>query len=182
MPPKASPERMSDTAVQAKTGKSWNEWFAILDDAGARSMTHKEIVAVLDGHGVGPWWRQMVTVTYEQARGMREKHQTPSGYTANASRTIAVPVDRLFAAWSDEELRRRWLPDAELTIRKATPGKSLRISWGDGTNVDVGFLAKGDSKAQVAVEHAKLPDAEAVGRAKDYWKRALDRLREILEA
>jgi len=82
------------------------------------------------------------------------------------------------ASWTN--LVERWF--AELTNRKATPGKSLRISWGDGTNVDVGFLAKGDSKAQVAVEHARLPDAEAVGRAKDYWKRALDRLREILEA
>jgi hypothetical protein len=30
MPPKASTERMSDTAVQTKTGKTWNEWFAIL--------------------------------------------------------------------------------------------------------------------------------------------------------
>ena len=181
MPPKASAERMSDAAVQAKTGKMWNEWFAILDSAGARSMDHKEIVALLDGHGVGPWWRQMVTVTYEQARGMRAKHQTPSGYTVNASRTLAVPVDRLFEAWSDEALRRRWLPDAELTIRKATPGKSLRISWGDGTNVDVGFLSKGESKAQVAVEHAKLPDAEAVGRAKELWKQALDRLRDLLK-
>jgi len=179
--PKASTERMSDTAVRTKTGKSWDEWFAILDAAGARSMNHKEIVAILDRHGVGPWWRQMVTVTYEQARGMREKHQTPSGYTANASRTLAVPVDRLFEAWSDEALRRRWLPDAELTIRKATPGKSLRISWGDGTNVDVGLLAKGDSRSQIAVEHARLTDAEAVGRAKDYWKRALDRLQDLLE-
>jgi len=182
MPPKTPPDRMSDSAVQTKTGKTWSEWFSILDSAGAQSRTHKEIVALLAPHGVGPWWRQMVTVTYEQARGMREKHQTPSGYTANASRTVAVPVDRLFEAWSDEALRRRWLPDAELTIRKATPGKSLRISWGDGTNVDVGLLAKGDSRSQIAVEHAKLPDAEAVGRAKDYWKRALDRLREILEA
>ena len=180
--PKASTERMSDTAVRTKTGKSWDEWFAILDAAGARSMNHKEIVAILDRHGVGPWWRQMVTVTYEQARGLREKHQTATGYTANASRTIAVPVDRLFEAWTDEKLRNRWLPDAELTIRKATPGKSLRISWGDGTNVDVGLLAKGESKSQIAVEHAKLADAEAVGRAKEYWKRALDRLREILEA
>jgi hypothetical protein len=172
---------MNDSAVRTKTGKTWDEWFSILDAAGARSMSHKEIVAILDRHGVGPWWRQMVTVTYEQARGLREKHQTATGYTANASRTLAVPVDRLFEAWSDEALRRRWLPDAELTIRKATPGKSLRISWGDGTNVDVGLLAKGDSKSQIAIEHAKLPGAEAVGRTKDYWRQALDRLRDLLE-
>jgi uncharacterized protein YndB with AHSA1/START domain len=178
--PKQS-ERMSDEAVRAKTGKSWDEWLAILDAAGARSMGHKEIVALVSQHGAGPWWRQMVAVTYEQARGLREKHQTASGYTANASRTIGVPVDRLFEAWSDAALRRRWLPDAELTIRKATPDKSLRISWGDGSNVDVGLTPKGESKSQVAVEHAKLPDAEAVARAKEYWKQALDRLQEMVE-
>jgi uncharacterized protein YndB with AHSA1/START domain len=178
--PKQTP-RMSDEAVQAKTGKTWDEWFAILDAAGARTLGHKEIVALLSGqHGIGPWWRQMVTVTYEQARGMREKHQTASGYTANASRTLAVPVGRLFEAWSDADLRRRWLP-VEMTVRKATPDKSLRITWPDGSNVDVGFLAKGESRSQVAVEHAKLPDAEAVTRAKGYWKQALDRLRDILE-
>ena len=126
--PKQS-ERMSDEAVLAKTGKTWDEWLTVLDAAGARAMGHKEIVALVSQHGAGPWWRQMVTVTYEQARGLRQKHQTATGYTANASRTIGVPVDRLFEAWSDAALRGRWLPDAELTIRKATPGKSLRISW-----------------------------------------------------
>ena len=173
---------MSDEAVRAKTGKVWDEWFALLDASGAQTMGHKEIAALLgDQHGVGSWWRQMITVTYEQARGLREKHQTASGYTANASRTIGVPVGRLFEAWSDAALRSRWLPDAELTIRKATPGKSLRISWGDGSNVDVGLVSKGESKSQVAVEHAKLPDAAAVARAKGYWKQALDRLQKALE-
>jgi uncharacterized protein YndB with AHSA1/START domain len=174
-------ERMSDEAVRAKTGKSWDEWFAILDAAGAQTLGHREIVALLsEQHGVGPWWRQMVTVTYEQARGMREKHQTASGYTANASRTIGVPVSRLFEAWSDEGFRRNWLP-AKMTIRKATPDKSLRITWEDGSNVDVGLVSKGESRSQVAVEHAKLPDAEAVTRAKGYWKQALDRLQQALE-
>ena len=40
-------ERMSDAAVQAKTGKTWPEWFAVLDKAGAAKMTHKEIAAHL---------------------------------------------------------------------------------------------------------------------------------------
>jgi len=29
--------RLSDAAVQAKTGKTWQEWFAVLDAAGARA-------------------------------------------------------------------------------------------------------------------------------------------------
>lgn len=65
----------SDAAVAAKTGKSWAQWFAVLDAAGANKMSHKEIVAYLrDNHDIGSWWQQMVTVGYEQARGLREKH------------------------------------------------------------------------------------------------------------
>ncbi|HEY9421380.1 MAG TPA: DUF4287 domain-containing protein [Thermoanaerobaculia bacterium] len=175
-------ERMSDAAVQAKTGKTWDEWFALLDAAGARSMTHREIAAHLGKeHGVGPWWRQMVTVSYEQARGIREKHQTSSGWQASANRTFNVPVSRLFEAWCDEEQRRLWLPVAAMTIRKATPDKSLRITWGDGSNVDVNLYPKGDAKSQVSIEHGKLPGAEAVAESKGYWKQALDRLHTLLK-
>ena len=30
------PPRMTDEAVKAKTGKTWAEWFVLLDKAGAR--------------------------------------------------------------------------------------------------------------------------------------------------
>ena len=43
-PPKA---RVSDEAVRAKTGKAWTEWFAVLDRAGAATLTHREIAAHL---------------------------------------------------------------------------------------------------------------------------------------
>jgi hypothetical protein len=99
----------------------------------------------------------------------------------SGSRTLAVPVSRLFAAWTDEALRQRWLPDADFTVRKATPDKSLRIAWGDGTNAEVNFYPKGEAKSQVAVDHKKLPDAQEAARRKAWWSEALDRLRETLE-
>jgi len=61
---------VSDAAVQAKTGKTWQEWFAVLDAAGARAMDHKTSAAYLYKQLRLPdWWAQMVTVGYEQARG-----------------------------------------------------------------------------------------------------------------
>ena len=174
---------MSDEAVQAKTGRTWDEWFAALDAAGAREMDHKQIVAHLSGRqGIGPWWQQMVTVAYEQARGKRAKHQKADGFQVSGSRTVGVPVDRLFAAWNDEAVRRRWLPEAEFTVRKATPGRSLRLAWGDGTSVDVNLYAKDGAKSQVTIEHSKLPDAEEAARRKAWWSEALDRLRDLLES
>jgi hypothetical protein len=93
---------MSDEAVKAKTGKNWNEWFTILDKAGAKEMSHQEIVKFLNSkHEVGPWWQQTVTVTYEQARGLREKHEKPGGYQISVSRTrssssiVSFPMPKL---------------------------------------------------------------------------------------
>ena len=177
---KQSP-RMSDEAVESKTGKTWSRWFRDLDAAGARKMSHQEIVALLNKkHGVGPWWQQMVAVTYEQARGLRAKHEKPEGFEISVSRTIDAPPGKAFKAWTDEKTRKKWLP-ANLTIRKATTNKTLRITWEDGkTSVSVSFALKGDGKSQVVAQHSKLPDAKAAARMKKFWAQALDRLKEVL--
>lgn len=84
--------RIGDEAVRKKTGRDWKEWFAILDKAGAKKMAHKEIAQHLGSIGMPGWWAQMVAVSYEQERGLREKYQQAGGYSAGASRTFAVPV------------------------------------------------------------------------------------------
>ena len=73
---------ISADAVRAKTGKGWAEWFAVLDQAGAAKWPHKEIASFLHEQECGDWWSQMVAVGYEQARGLRVKHQTADGFTA----------------------------------------------------------------------------------------------------
>ncbi len=177
------PAGISDATVKARTGKGWSEWFAILDDAGAVKRGHKGIVALLsEHHRVGPWWRQMVTVAYEQERGLREKHQTPEGFQISARKTIAAPVAGVFAAWADDEARAKWLRAKDLTVRRATPGRSMRITWGDGTSsVDVNFYARGPEKSQVVVDHKRLADADEVARMKAFWSEALDALKKIVE-
>jgi uncharacterized protein YndB with AHSA1/START domain len=172
---------MSDAAVQAKTGRTWPEWFKLLDAEGARQMSHKEIVAVLrDRHGVGPWWQQMVTVTYEQARGLRAKHEVAGGFQVSASRTVAAPVAAVFAAWKDARGRKRWLPGS-FTIRSETPDKSLRFAWPDGGRVEVSFYPKGEAKTQVTVQHSRLPDAAAADERKAFWGQVLEALKARLE-
>ena len=174
---------MSDEAVRAKTGKNWPEWFSILDRADALDMDHRQIASYLKTrHGVADWWCQMVAVGYEQSRGLREKHQKPSGFEIGASKTITAPLSRLFSAWQDAKARARWLADPGFDVRKATPGKSLRITWVDGkTSVDANFYSKGDGKSQVTVAHGKLATAGAAARMKKYWGEQLARLKEQLE-
>jgi hypothetical protein len=175
---------MSDEAIERRTGKRWGEWFAILDSWGAAERPHKEIAAWLaEKHDVDGWSAQSVTVGYERARGLRVPGQRPGGeFSATASRTIAAPVERLFEAFTDETVREQWLPGAELRERTSTSPKSARFDWEDGsTRVVAGFSAKGDAKSQVALEHERLPDAEAAAEMKAFWRERLSALKERME-
>ena len=178
---KSSP--MSDDAVKAKTGKSWSEWFAVLDSAGAKKMNHTEIAAYLyDKKRIPGWWSQMVAVGYERARGMREKYERPEGYQISVSRTIAASARRVYEAWKDKKTRSLWLVDTPIVIRKATPIKSMRITWVDGqSSLEVNFYSKAKNKSQVVVQHSKLPNAKDAEKKKSYWGENLDRLKMILE-
>jgi len=177
---------ISSEAVEKATGKSWAQWLKILDSAGGRKMNHKEIVAVLAGeHGVSSWWRQMVTVGYEQARGLREKNQKADGFSASRSKTVAAPVSALYAAWGDARARARWLGAGakSLVVRTSTKNKSIRAGWESGASrVDVTFSAKGTAKSLVSVEHSKLASARDVARMKAFWGEALERLQSAVEA
>ena len=166
-------------AVLKATGRAWDEWLKVLDRAGAKALPHKEIARMLyDKFEVPGWWSQMVTVGYEQARGLRKVNQSATGFSANASRTMDMALDKLYAAWSEPAQRAKWLPDAPIEIRAATQGKSMRLTWKTGgSSVEVGFFAKGAGKSQVQVSHGKLTSEKAVARQKAYWAEALERLK-----
>lgn len=176
-------KRSTDEAVKAKTGKIWAEWFKILDKAGAKRWPHKEISAFLhEKQDVSPWWAQTVAVGYEHERGIRQKFQKCDGeFSASGSRTLAVPLAKAYAAWTDEKLRQQWLPGTEIEITTATPGKYVRAKWNGTTRLNVGFYGKGAEKTQVAVDHEKLPNSRECVRMKSYWFDALNRLQKILE-
>lgn len=172
----------SDAAVLRATGKTWAQWVAALNRAGAAKRTHTEIARLVhERFGLSGWWSQSVTVGYERLTGRRELHQRPDGYSVSASKTVAVPLTDLFAAWHDARRRARWLPEP-VAIRKATPPKSLRLTWKDGkTILAVGFYPKGKGKAQVALEHPRLKSRAEAAWMQAYWRKALDKPRAMLE-
>jgi hypothetical protein len=176
--------RMSDEAVQAKTGKNWKQWFAIIDKAGGRKMTHQEIVKLITSkHNVGPWWCQMVTATYEQQSGLRANHEKPSGFEISVSRTLGAPLALVYTAFENDDRRKEWLGEDGLEMRKSTKNKSMRLTWKDGkTILSINFYSKDKARSQVVVQHSKLPNSAAAARMKTYWSKALDRLRVSLSA
>jgi hypothetical protein len=175
---------ISDERLVAATGNGWAHWIGLLDDWGAEHRSHRDIAAWLrEAEGVAGWYAQSITVGWERARGRRAPGQRSGGWSAGASKTVPVAVERLFAAWDDEHVRARWLPGAPLRRRTATAPIRARYDWGeDGSRVVVGFEALGPARSRVALEHEKLADGDAVAAMKAFWRERLTALHELLTA
>ncbi len=173
---------VSSDAVARRTGKSWAQWFQLLDAAGAAELDHKGIVAVLaQRHGVGPWWQQMVTSAYEQARGKRETQTADEGFQVGIVKTLELPLAKLFRFWSEPAERNKWLADDRFSIHKATASKSIRARWGRGVSrIDVDFCEKGPMKSQVTVQHNKIESSDAAEQMKAYWAKKISALEALL--
>ena len=173
---------MSDAALKARTGCSWERWVRALDRVQAHTWPHRRIAQyVHTKYKTSSWWSQTVTVGYERIKGLRVVGQRRGGeFRASKSKTFAVPLARLYRAFSDARTRARWLPEVSLEVRTARANKAMRLTWPDRTSVEIGFLGKGAAKSQVAVQHNKLPDHAAVTRLKQYWTERLGALGEVL--
>ncbi len=171
---------MSEATISKQTGRTWAEWVRVLDAARATEKPHGEIAAYVSSLGTPDWWSQMVTVGYERIRGLRDKGQRRGGwYEASKSRTFDVPVATLFKAVQNPRTRKRWLP-AKITVRTATPSKSIRVTWGDDQLVQFFFMPKGAAKSTVTIQHQKLPDRSAAAATKKAWGEYFDQLGELL--
>lgn len=178
---------ISSEAVQEATGKTWKEWLNILDLIEANKMKHADIAAwIFNKRLANGWWSQMVTVGYEQARGMREKHQItgPTGkrsYGVNVTVTVNAPIKQLYKAVADVKLRKAWLRE-KIEVSSTTKEKYLRGLWDEGTTkVSFGFYFKGKDKSQVVIEHSKLESMQQVEEKKKFWKDRLGKLKGQLE-
>ena len=176
----------SEETLRERTGRGWEEWFDLLDEAGAADMTHRETARWLaDREGLHPlaWNVQAVVGGYDKARRGRQVGEHDDGFTVTASKTVAVPVERLYDAFVDPALRSGWLPDGELRERTATKPKSARFDWGDGTTrVHVTFAAKGEGKSTATVQHERLPGTQEAERMKAFWRERVTAMKQELES
>jgi uncharacterized protein YndB with AHSA1/START domain len=203
----ATPPR--DTArndtILAKTGKTQEEWFAILDAFDCRAKGHKETARYLEAEqGVGAWYAQTITVNYERDRGIREVGQRDGGkFAINVSRTIEVPIATAWEAWADEQVVSKWFTtkakqdfreggaydngDGDKGIyKRIIPNKRISFTWENenhcpGSVVIVEFTPKSDTKTSVGITHDKLPDKAGCEDMKKGWTWALTSLKSFLE-
>jgi hypothetical protein len=174
--------RVGDQVLKQRSGKTWAEWFPILDKADAKKMNHTQIADVLDKKfSVPGWWCQMIAVGYEHSRGLRELHESCGGFSASVSRTLGVAVKPLFAACADEKKRGEWLSGDKLAVSTARPEKTVRGAWDRVSRLEIRFYPKDAAKTQVVIDHRKLASSADVEKMKAYWSENLERLREFAE-
>jgi hypothetical protein len=170
----------SDENIRRRTGRGWEDWFDLLDRWGAGERTHREtarMVAAAQGAEPLAWNVQTVVASYERARRIRAVGEKDDGFAISASKTVAVPVDRLYEAFVNGPAR-----EEQLHQRTATKPKSARFDWGEGgTRVNVTFLPKGDERSTIAVEHRRLADPGEAARMKTYWRERIKVLKDALE-
>jgi hypothetical protein len=169
----------SDEAIRERTGRGWEEWFDVLDSWGALGMKHRDIARrVATELEIDPlaWNAQAITASYERTRGLRVAGQKEDGFSITASKTIGVPIERLYDAFfatADDRLRERTV----------TRPLRARFDWGDdGSRVHVTFDASGELKSRIVVEHARLADADEAERMKTFWRERLTELKGRLDA
>lgn len=170
---------ISSESVKKATGIGWDEWIAVLDDAGAANMTHPEVASWLAENRVeSAWWCQSVAVGYEQARGLRKPHEKTDGFSVSVSKTISTPISTLYEKWVNDSERARWLEDSsEIEFSTANLNKNFRARWlKDGSQLIVYFYEKGENRCQVVVQCEQLSSADVVEPKREFWKKALARL------
>src|SRR5215204_7648695 len=116
---------VSEAVITERTGRGWEEWFDLLDSWGAYDIPQAEASAwVASELGLDRWSAQAVTINYQRARGLRAVGEHADGFTVTASKTVGVPVERLYDAFTDEAVRGTWLPGARLHERTSTRPRS----------------------------------------------------------
>lgn len=126
------------------------------------------------------WWAQTITIAYEQARGLRDRHEKTDGSQIQRGHTTAGPSA---PAWKTLKTL-EWLPEAKPSYVRSVREDNrllLRLNWPDGTDVLMSVTATGEGKCSVGVQQSKPPNRESAEEAKRFWAKRLDGLRERLE-
>src|SRR5262245_23502031 len=159
----------TDTGLREATGKGRDAWYAELDAWGAPGKPYAEIAAFLTEHGMSDWWAQKTIVEYEQARDVRGAGARRDGtFTAGASKSIGVAPSRVLEAFTDADVRARWLPGYDLTERSSTRGKRIRFDVADGTRLNVIADPKGATGTTLSIEQERIADADTAAKKRAF--------------
>lgn len=185
-------ELSNKTAIKS-TGHDLEHWFKVLDKFGTKNHT-KAADYLYSEHKVKAWHGQMITVTWERSRGLRQENQSCTGtFQVSVSRAIAAPVEWIVGFINHAKSRKQWLNTASPALARAledafAAGKSMelkkagyarmRYKWLSSV-VELRATGKPDGKSSLVADSSDLPDADAVVVRREAFAQALDQLREM---
>lgn len=174
------------SGIARATGRPWDDWVALLEEAGARELTHTAIAKLTLEHMPAAvkqpeWWAQGTAIAYEQHVGLRVPGQSCDGdFQLSTSRTVAGDKDLALAAWLELVDGREEFGGVPIEAPAATSStekwRYWRVPLADGTRVALNFSDKKNGKSTVGLTHTKLDSAEAIEYWKPVWKDLLAQL------
>jgi uncharacterized protein YndB with AHSA1/START domain len=190
---------IADESLRAATGRTWDEWEALLDARGAAELPHGRIVALLaDGLVDSGWWRQAVAVGYEKRKGKRALGQTADGlFQVGVRRTLPMAHGAAWRLVTSAEGVRAWLGDAPgLALEKGAtyttrdgaagevrvvqPGSHFRVTWrppgwARPSTIQVRVIPAGE-RTTLSFHEERLPGAAEREERRRHFEAALDAL------
>jgi hypothetical protein len=172
-----SAEYTSVESVRGSTGRSYEQWYELLDNAGARDLSHQEIARLLAGQGIeSGWWCQSITGSYERYIGRRVEGQTCDGdFKTSASKTVDATLDEVLQSWCaqvDGQAEFNGVPVVGVPS-VATTGRwrYWRAKLADGGRITVSITAAPSGKTSFGLSHDKLGSVADVESWKTYWRK-----------
>lgn len=189
--------RISSPSVKKATGKDWKKWVEVLEKAGARSWTHREIVAFLKKkYKLAPWWQQSVALGFEIHIGRRVEGRNEKGeHALTATKSLAVAQKDVWTFLNSEDGLRLWLQpmsDFELKkdrefereggifgkVRTVKAPLRARIAWQDSeaqkpSILQIYVVPRPKGKSILVFAHEKILKARERDDLRAHWKGVL---------
>jgi hypothetical protein len=171
--------------IEDATHRSWDEWVAFLDTAGATELEHKKIADLVHNELEGKiesagWWAQGVTVAYEQHIGRRSPGQKNDGsYEVSVTKLMLGTKQDVFALWTEAygqvtEFDSKPIENIRTSI---TPIRSYwRADFTDGSRLAIAVEQKTPEKAMIAATHTRLVSETDKDNWQRFWRETLDKL------
>ena len=192
--PRVPRGELSNRTSIKSTGHDLEHWFKILDKFGKTQGHTRAAEYLYTEHKVKAWHGQMIVVTWERRRGLRQENQSCTGtFQVSVSRAIDAPVTGVADFMNDAKSRKAWLETATPALGKAVEeafasGKTvemkkpdygrLRYKWLSSV-VEIRIYGQGAGKSSVVADSSALPDADAVAVRREAFSQALDRLKDM---
>jgi uncharacterized protein YndB with AHSA1/START domain len=203
--PSTDKPEFTDANAREKTGKTSKQWFALLDDFGGIDKGRRDLVNHMhSAHKLDEWWATTLVVEYERAKGALEKDGKPKGYSICSTKTVAAPLERVFAAFGDAQDLDRWLgartkvefqdggtlqngDGDRATFERIRAHKDLRLTWehakrAPGSQIEVLFADKGNGKTGITLNHTRIQARKDADELRAGWSAAFEQLKQHLES